>query len=880
MINHGSTSLQAIMIVICGYLMMPSVHGDNQPKAALTFERDVRPIFKAMCFHCHGEDDIRKGGLDLRLVRLMKQGGESGEAIESGDPSKSLLWERIESDDMPDGEKKLSAEEKQIIYDWIAQGSPTARPEPENVEDARYTLEELDHWSFKPIKKVSIPRNSNRALVNPIDAFIDRKLIQAGLSSSPIAEKRLLIRRLSFDLRGLPPTPEEVDDFLADEREDAWDRLVNYYLSSPHSGERWARHWLDAAGYAESDGGALNDPTRPYAWRYRDYVVRSFNQNKSIDQFFQEQLAGDEMIEGEIDIYDREHETLLAATGFLQMAPDATRTSNTIMDRNNAVAETLKVVSSSMLGLTVGCAQCHDHKYDPIGIDDYYSFRSVFDPAFPLDKWRQHDARLIDLTQPDLDAKIDRIEAKAKKLEDDIKARREAVALEIQERKLADVPAEFQEILRSAVRDPSNKRTEQQKKLLDDYPMVKPVSTVIGLLVEYDAPSYRKFEKEFAEVAAIRATKPARKMILATTEKPGVIPVSKVFFRGNPESPTEEVTPNELTALRMNGLESSFPENDPSLSTTGRRLAYARHITNPEHPLPARVFVNRVWMHLMGRGIVTTPGDFGISGERPSHPELLDWLANDFISHGWDLKRLIRQILGSHTYRQSSARRDELQQVDPDNILLGRANLKRLDAESVRDALLVAAGLLNPQLGGASLPVTENPEGKTVIGVRKIKDGLKAGVDAGQGDANRRSIYIQMQRNKPLNMLATFDLPRMTPNCEIRPQTTVATQSLWFLNDSQMVDWSERMAEVAYRESEDAERWIEDLFIRLFASRPDDSDKEICLAYLDSQTQQFNEDKDKNWQDQLSKDPSLTTKRALATLCQTLVASNRFLYID
>ena len=218
--------------------------------------------------------------------------------------------------------------------------------------------------------------------------------------------------------------------------------------------------------------------------------------------------------------------------------------------------------------------------------------------------------------------------------------------------------------------------------------------------------------------------------------------------------------------------------------------------------------------------------------------------------------------------------------MDPDNILLGRANLKRLDAESVRDSLLVVAGLLNPQLGGASLPVTENPEGKTVIGVRKIKDGLKAGVDAGQGDANRRSIYVQMQRNKPLNMLATFDLPRMTPNCEIRPQTTVATQSLWFMNDSQMVDWSERMAEVAATDSNDASLWVEDLFLRLFASMPDDSDKKMCLAYLDSQTQQFKEDKDKSWQDQLSKNPALARQRALATLCQTLVASNRFLYID
>jgi hypothetical protein len=340
------------------------------------------------------------------------------------------------------------------------------------------------------------------------------------------------------------------------------------------------------------------------------------------------------------------------------------------------------------------------------------------------------------------------------------------------------------------------------------------------------------------------------------------------------------VQPGELTALRLNGLDAVLPENDKNLPTTGRRLAYARHITRNTHPLTARVFVNRVWMHLLGRGIVATPGDFGLSGERPTHPGLLDWLAGDFVGHGWDLKRLVRQILSSHAYRQSSARREDLHRVDPENMLMGRANLKRLDAESVRDSLLVAAGLLNPQLGGASLPVTENQEGKTVIGVRKIKDGLKAGVDSGRGDANRRSLYIQMQRNKPLNMLATFDLPRMTPNCEIRPQTTVATQSLWFMNDSQMVDWSERMAESIDGDLHDAIPWLENLFVRLFASLPDKSDKKMCLRYLESQTLQFIEDKDPIWQDQLSKDPTLARKRALATLCQTLVASNRFLYID
>jgi len=877
-----------IPCLLVTWLMLGAFHapslvaGDlvDTRSGTLTFERDIRPIFKAMCFHCHGEDDIKKGGLDVRLVRLLEHGGESGSVLSAGEPDKSLLWERILTDDMPDGEKKLTQKEKDLIFQWIAQGAKTARPEPENVEDARYTFEELNHWAFKPISSPAIPETIKTNGDHPIDAFILKKLEEENLDFSPEAGKRTLIRRLSFDLRGLPPSPEEVDSYLEDQSEGAWAKLIDDFLSSAHFGERWARFWLDAAGYAESDGGTLNDPVRPYVWRYRDYVVESFNQNKPIDEFFQEQLAGDEMVQGEIDIYNPRHEELLAATGFLQMAPDATRTSNTLMDRNNAVAESLKIVSSAMLGLTVGCAQCHDHKYDPIGIDDYYRFRAFFDPAFPLDKWRTHDARLIDLTQPDVMAEIDRIEAEAKKLEDDIKARREQVALEIQEKKLADVPENYRELLREAVRHPQKERTNQQKELLDVYPMVKPTSTIIGLLVEYDAPSYRKFEKEFAQVAAIRVTKPARKMILATTEQTGQVPVSKIFFRGNPESPEKTVQPGELTALRMNGLEAEFEENDPNLKSSGRRLAFARHITSGRHPLTARVFVNRVWMHLLGSGIVTTPGDFGISGERPSHPELLDWLAQDFMNHGWDQKRLIRQILCSRTYRQTSVHRPELNRIDPENSLFGRANLKRLDAESLRDTLLAVTGLMITDLGGASLPVTENPEGKTVIGVRKIKDGLKAGVDSGQSGAHRRSIYVQMQRNKPLNMLATFDLPIMTPNCEIRRHTTVATQSLWFMNDDQMVDWSQSLTSEICRDENDLDCRIRSLFARLFSIDPNVGELELCRSFFEEQVNHFLKDSDESSRKSLKEDSEKAEQRALAALGQALLASNRFLYVE
>ena len=394
---------------------------------------------------------------------------------------------------------------------------------------------------------------------------------------------------------------------MADRAPGAYERLVDRLLASPQFGVRWARHWLDIGGYAESDGGANADTKRPHAWRYRDYVVRAFNSNKPIDVFIREQLAGDELLAGEIDPDDSRQLELLTATGFLRLAPDATQTSNTLADRDAAVAGAMQVVSSAMLGLTVGCAQCHDHKYDPIGIDDYYRFRAIFDPAFPLDHWQQPEARLVDMTTEEVRQEVDRIEAVARQREADLNKRRDAVGAEILERKLADVPAAIREEVRAAVLTEGDKRSTRQQELLDQYPMVKPVRNIVGLLIEYDMAAYRKFEKELAEIAQLRETKPELRMVRATRERPDVVPESAVFFRGNPESRGETVLPAELNVLVRNGCQVELPENEAQRPTTGRRLAYARHLTSGRHPLTARVFVNRVWQFHMGRGIVSTP---------------------------------------------------------------------------------------------------------------------------------------------------------------------------------------------------------------------------------------------------------------------------------
>lgn len=827
----------------------------------LSFETHVRPILKAQCFHCHGEDPELPGGLDVRLVRLMKAGGDSGEAIVPGDADASLLWQRIADDEMPEGNKKLSPAQKQTIHDWIDAGAKTLRPEPDDVREARFSREELSHWAYQPVTKPAIPSPNGYAGETPIDNFIAEKLAEQELDFSPAADRRTIIRRVSFNLRGLPPSPEEVASFVNDPSPDAYQKLVDHLLASPQFGVRWGRHWLDVAGFAETNGPEASDGDRPHAWRYRDYVVDAFNENKPIDEFFIEQLAGDELIQGEVNLQSEQHLERLTATGFLRLAPDRTRTENSLEQRNNATAEALKTISSSMLGITVGCAQCHDHKYDPIGIEDYYRFRAVFDPLFPLDKWRQPGSQLVDFTAQEVLDEEAKIEARAKEIEDDITQRRNAHGKKIQEMKLADVPESDRDATREAVLTEPGQRTEKQNELLKTYPMVKPVSTIAGgLLVEYDSVAYRKFEKEKEKVTAIRDTKPPRRIVMATREVPDVVPTSYVFFRGNPESPDEAVEPAEMMVLRRD-REAELAKNDETLATTGRRLSYARQLTSGSHPLAARVFVNRIWLHHFGQGLVTTPGDFGISGERPTHPELLDWLAADFVEHGWDQKRLHRMILLSRTFQQSSRRTNRLNEIDPRNSLYARANLRRLEAEAIRDSIFCVIGELDRSLGGPSLPVVEAPDGKVVIGKAKIRDGLKTGVSGSSG-TNRRSIYIQVQRRLPLNVLATFDLPEMNPNCELRRPSTVATQSLWFLNDQQIVEQSEQLAELVMSH-EDRDDQVRDLFERLFAAEPTEEELRECAAFVGQQTTLLGDE-----------------KRAMASFCQALLASNRFLYLD
>lgn len=878
--------------MVCWVAWFPHARGWSggpDSESPLSFERDIRPILKAYCFHCHGEEETFQGGLDVRLVRFMHHGGDSGPAIVPGDATSSLLWKRIEADEMPEGAKKLSPAQKKTIRSWIQAGGTTLRPEPENVEDARFTPEELGFWAFQAPRRPDVPSfppTVDRAgVTNPIDAFIRAKLMDAGIDSSPEADRATLIRRLQIDLHGLPPTPDEVEAFVSDPSENAYENLVDRLLGSPRYGERWARHWLDVAGYSETDGNPTKDTERAHAWRYRDYVIDSLNRDKPYDQFLLEQMAGDECIEGDPDPENDRHVELMTATGFLRMAPDITATNNGILDRNQAVADMIRVVSSSILGLSIGCAQCHDHRYDPITIEDYYRFRAIFDPAFPLHAWQTPDQRLIDLTPSADRAAAEAIEAEAIRREKDLAERKREVGQKILDMNLAATPESVRESLLVAIGTPADKQTEEQKKLLLEYPMVRSVDAIVAQLIEFDKvnnnENYKRFDAETKQLARYRETKPPARRIMAVRDRAERSPDSKVFLRGDPEQPKQSVEPAEVYVLaRDRGIASIPTARSESSQSFGRRLAYARQLTDGSHPLVARVAVNRLWQHHFGVGLVSTPGDFGSFGQRPTHPELLDWLASDLVEGGWYLKRMHKRMVMSQTYRQQSLRTPLLENLDPDNRLYGRAHLRRMDAETIRDAMLLVSGDLNAKIGGPSVPVAEDGEGQAILGRRILNEGLYAGIEDIGADQYRRSIYVQSKRSLPLGLLESFDLPSMNPNCDARRCSTVAPQALLFLNEPSIILFSEKIAQRLWNESPDVDARIGMLFMKLFARHPSASERDFCNDYLSRQRELFAADSQPEWRKRIELESHAPDLRALASLCQTLTASNRFLYVD
>ena len=752
----------------------------------LTYERDIRPIFRAHCFDCHGATDKLEGGLDLRLVRFLKKGGESGPAISTEVPKESFLLERLRSGDMPPGEARVPDSEIDIIERWIAAGAKTARPEPESIGPGLgITEEELSFWSFQPIRRPDVADLTDLPATarvrNPIDALILKAARQLSNkadasdtiakhdSFAPEADRRTLVIRAYFGLTGLPPSPEEIQKWLADDKEDWYDRLLTELLASRHYGERWGRHWLDIAGYADSEGYSTADTTRDWAWKYRDWVIRSLNQDMPFDQFVTQQLAGDELagpINGDLT---PEQIDLFSATGFLRMAADGTGSgANTPEARNQVIADTLKIVGTSLLGLSLQCAQCHDHRYDPIPHTDYFAIRAVFEPALDWNAWKVPNARRISLYTADDRKKAAEIEEEVKKIAAEKTEKQTEYMKQALEKELMKYEEPLRTQLRDAYQTAADKRSDEQKQLLTKNPSVN-IST--GVLYQYLPEAAEDLKKYDTRISETRAKKPVEEFIRALIEPPNHAPETKLFHRGDHQQPKQTVAPASLSVASSGGQPVQFPLNDETLPTTGRRLAFAYWLTSRDNPLFARVIVNRIWMHHFGQGLASTPADFGKLGTMPSHPEVLDWLADEFIASGWSLKKLHRTILTSSVWRQSK------ETSDSESVF--SVPLLRLEAETLRDRMLAASGQLDRTQFGSPALIKEDDTGQVVV----------------DGAQTRRSLYIQVRRSRPVAMLQTFDAPVMETNCEVRPSSTVATQSLMLLNGEFILEQASKLAE-------------------------------------------------------------------------------------
>lgn len=716
------------------------------------YARDVEPLLKARCQGCHGPAQQMKG---LRL--------DTRESVQSAGP---LVLARVTGAGdlpvMPPVGKRLTPAEVDVLRRFVGQSPKLAAP--------RET-----HWSLTPIARPAVPsvRDPSKVL-NPIDAFILARLDRDNIRPSAAAGKRTLLRRLSLDLTGLPPTPLEVARFLADTRPDAYEREVDRLLASPHFGERWARPWLDRARYADSDGYE-KDWFRPWAWRYRDWVINAFNSDLPFDQFTIEQLAGDLLPDATAE--------QRIATGFHR---------NTLTNREGGVdnaqfrfentVDRTNTIGSVWLGLTVGCAQCHDHKYDPVRQKDYYSLFAYFDNLREtdieaplggelgpyLEKRSQYRTRRDELLNaygvPELQAawEKDMLDAAAnpgKRTDWDL-----AWDCLL---KLTEGGWDGEQIIRTA---PGN-RTGRERDTLTDH-FVKNYHFAVG------QKRYRelKLPELDGKLAALKVEFPQLSLAMAVAESPA-LSATHLRVRGDYKTLGAEVPPAAPAAL------------PPAKGNT--RLHLARWLVSRDNPLTARVTVNWIWQELFGAGLVRSPDDFGRRGEKPSHPELLDWLAAKFIDDGWAVKGLVRQIVTSGTYRQSSNARPDPDSADPSNALLARQSRLRLPAELIRDSALAVSGLLNTDLGGRSVRPPQPP------GVAELGYGKKDGSSWVVSDAReryRRGLYIQFQRSTPYPLLVNFDAPKtMVAQCR-RDRSNTPLQALNLLNDPVFVEAAEALA--------------------------------------------------------------------------------------
>ncbi len=724
-----------------------------------------------------------------------------------------------------------------------------------------------NHWAFQPLRSPPVPATAQGQ--NPVDAFIGARLAATGLRLSPAAPAAALQRRLTFDLTGLPPTTGQIPPAAN------LTQRIDQLIASPQFGERWGRWWLDAVGYVDvlsvdNDPDILKVATDK--WRYRDYVVDAINADKPFDRFLLEQLAGDELVDWRAaEVLTDEMRELLTATGFLRVAADDTDLDdlNTPDVFQTVLLETVETVAGNLFGLTLHCARCHDHKYEPITQRDYFSFTAYFAPAFNRTAWlRPKDRVITDLPKSEQAARAQRLatlDAEVKSLRQQQQAIRDRYRDQLLEARLPLLPEEVRAAGKLAARTPFEQRTEEQRRLVGRFERLLRVTTdeVRAALTPADKTEWERIEQANA---AVEVRRPVSRQIHAVFDA-GKPPPVHVLRRGEFDQPAEEVQPALLTALRVGSLPP--PSEHQHGATSGRRLALARQITAPDSPaaaLLARVLMNRVWQQLFGRGLVETSANLGVSGARPTHPELLDWLGAEFIRGGWRLKPMIRLITTSITYQQSSSPTASgslarSQQLDPTNELLWHQRLRRLESEMVRDALLATSGQLDLTRGGPPVLTAIRPDGSIGLDEQKL---------ARPSDAFRRSLYLLQRRTYHLSLLTTFDQPLLNGNCLRRAAPATVGQSLTLLNDPFVSQRAEHLAQTLCTTHPDTANRIKVAFQTTLGRWP--STEETRWSHAATEREGVR---------RLLTGASIATAReqAIAQLCHTLLNTSEFLTI-
>jgi len=772
------------------------------------FEAKVRPLLVEHCLKCHGPNK-QWGGLRLDSREALLRGGESGPAIVPGDSRGSLFMRAVRHADQelkmpPDG--KLLEHQVADLARWVEAGAPFPATTPAGTR-----ARDPQHWSLRPLLSPPLPQIADHGWPrSPLDHFILEKIERAALSPAPAADSRTLVRRITYDLTGLPPTPDEVANFLADDTPDAVERLVDRLLASPAYGERWGRHWLDVARYADSNGLDENI-AQGNAWRYRDYVVNAFNHDKPFDRFVLEQLAGDLLV---AESEPQRHE-LLIATGFLSIGPKVLAEVNEAKMRMDMIDEQVDTFGRVFLGMTLGCARCHDHKFDPIDTADYYGLAGIFKSTRTMQTYtkvaRWHEHVLPSAASVALQADYDRRLAEKKQAIDVFVAQADKQARE-------SVPA--------------NEKPPEKLETL------------------YPEATRTQLAKLREELVALEKNPPDLPAAMGVTED--TIADVAIHVRGNPLKLGDVVARRTPQVVR--GLDA--PRFTPQES--GRRQL-AEWLIDPRHPLTTRVLVNRAWRWHFGRGLVRSTDNFGLLGEPPSHPELLDWLARRFAADGWSLKQLHRLIVNSSTYRQSSQPSARTVEADPDNRLFSRAIVRRLEAEEVRDSLLEVSRQLDRAMGGSLLKVKNRAY---------LFDHTS--IDLTDYTSQRRSLYLPVIRNNVFDLFQLLDFPDPAVPSGDRAMTTVAPQALLMMNSDFVLKTADELAR------------------RLLTDNADDAARlarlyEIALG-REASAEELQADQtllaatERAWQSQ-EPNADLRRRRAWAVLCQVLLASNEFIYI-